>query len=141
MFLKRYSQDSKYRNGKIILKTKQEDSVKGIMDINGFVSNSACYQLLALFPEIDKASKTPSYVIAIRSTDQAKYRNQVSFYNKKCQKYYQPGMNLQHDFLMTHTQFMSVFSSAYITSNRIQDYYTGYKLLEIPKNYKKAAHL
>ncbi len=86
-FLKHYSESSRFRSGKIILRAKQDDEDK-LIEMNGIVPNAACYQLLALFEEMDDLSKQKRYVLAIRGTDQAKFEGEINFYRLNSQKFF-----------------------------------------------------
>lgn len=47
---------------------------------------------------------------------------------------------IDRDFIMTRQEFLNIFSTAYLTANHLEDYVTGYKIIEIPANERKAAH-
>jgi hypothetical protein len=47
---------------------------------------------------------------------------------------------IDRDFIVSREEFLNLFSTAYITAYQQQDYVTGYKVIEVSANEKKAVH-
>ena len=61
-------------------------------------------------------------------------------YAPSARHYLTEGLTLDHDTLMTDREFLGLFSSAHITSTRHEDFYSGYKILDIERYERKAQY-
>jgi hypothetical protein len=138
-FLKYYYDSKKFKNGKIILKTKKTATVIK----EGLTANSASYEVIAIH-EANNREEDESigrFVLTIRSTDLAKYKDEkLNFYCSSGKEYFTEDITLDHDTLIKDTKFMELFASAHITSTRHDDFYSGYKILNIEKFERRAQH-
>ena len=55
---------------------------------------------------MDDQTKQKRHVLIIRGTDQAKFEGEISFYKQNSQKFFIEGLNLEHDFFMTDSEFL-----------------------------------
>lgn len=124
-----YHENQRFKNGKIILKTKKDPRVSQ----DGLQPNSACYELVSIAEEkqvIAQQNPKKSYVLTIRTTERARWtEGKYSLFKPGSEKYYFEGLSLDHDVMMADSEFLRYFASAHITSTRHQDYFTGNKML------------
>lgn len=139
IFLERYSDFRKTKNGRIILKSKDQESVVE----HGFVPNSAGYQLVG--GAIEKKEDQHVYALAVQGTSKSTWPGDMGYLDKRSVKHFHqinnPNISLERGFMISGEELLNNFSSAYITSERSGHYYTGYNILEVAALEKKAQHL
>ena len=89
-------------------------------------------------------------VLGLRGTAGQNWSGEYSLLDSKCcelfsqlQKQENSGvqLTLERDFSISHSDALNLFSSAYVSSLRKGQYFTGYKLLEIAEEERKAQYL
>jgi hypothetical protein len=140
-FIKKYGENNAFSHGKIIFKTKDSPEIRQA----GLVPNSAGYTLLNI-----NSKDQENIILTIRGTANQNWSGDYSLMDNKFSEQYQMLKNqgnlgveltLERDFSIKHKDALNLFSSAYVTSVRKNQYFTGYKLLEIAEKEKKAQYL
>lgn len=140
-FIMKYGENKAFSRGKIIFKTKDSEEVTHA----GLVRNSAGYCLL----NIDYKNQEKA-ILTLRGTAGQNWSGEYSLLDSKCcqlfsqlQKQENSGvqLTLERDFSISHSDALNLFSSAYVSSLRKGQYFTGYKLLEIAEEERKAQYL
>lgn len=137
-FLHKYSNFSKSKHAKIILKSKDE----GLLKEHGLLPNSASFEVVKGFTQVNPDKKEEAF-FAIRGTSKSSWPGTLSYIDKSAGKAFQqidPEISLERCFLITGDDLLNNFSAAYITSIRQDNYFTGYKILEIDADEKKAQY-
>ena len=139
LFLNRYTSFNRFRFAKIVLKTKDEERLRE----HGLIPNSASYEIVNAFTE-QKNEKEVTHFLAIRGTAKSSWPGNIGYLDQKAVRYFKemnPAISLDRGFLISGEELLNNFSAAYVTSNRENyHYYTGYKILEIGENEKKAQY-
>lgn len=142
--------------GTFILKTKDNEIVRQ----SGLVPNSAGYQMIELkeTTSIDAPKivvngqqvvdpKARTWVATVKSTFVNKWTGNFSVLDKEMNNRYRPNkhyMVLDRDFMINSSDFVNLFSTVYISSNRDKDYqhyYSDYYILEVEPRIKTAIYL
>lgn len=88
-----------------------------------------------------------TWVATIKSTFVNKWAGSYSVLDKQMNDRYRPNkhyMALDRDFMIGSADFVNLFSTVYISSNRdkdYQNYYSDYYVLEVEQNLKSAIYL
>lgn len=92
---------------------------------------------------IEQKEDRHAYALAVQGTTKNSWPGELSFLDKKSVRYFHqinPNISLERGFLISGDELLNNFSSAFITSERSEHYYTGYNILEVAANEKKAQH-
>lgn len=89
-----------------------------------------------------KEGKEVAY-LAIRGTSKSSWPGTFSYLDKNATQLFQqlnPEISLERCFLISGEDLLNNFSAAYITSVRQDNYFTGYRILDIDADEKKAQY-